>query len=356
VLFAPDDARVLGEYGKTLTAQGRSDDALAFLERAIELQPSDWSFFSAQGVAYDQKGAYQAAQASYERALSLKPGEPTVLNNAALSHMQTGDLDGAERLLEQATPGNADYPRIAQNLTLVRNLKAAHPQATVAAGPAPAPIAAVPVVPTPIVPPHVEAVAIEPPGPPSSPVAQFPDPVESPPLANVAPETEVADTAPAVLPKAAETEAEKPSRSLAQLQADPTVHMAPIPKPAPVAPPRTATAKPAAAPMKHQTAEKEHPQPPAKVASVHSQLPVHTAYYVQAGAYASEERAGKQAASLDSLGARVWPATVAGHALYRVRIGPFLDVKQASTAISQAKVMGQVDLQIVTEDLKMVSE
>lgn len=48
VLLAPDDARVLGEYGKTLIAMGRTDDALAFLERAVELQPKDWSLFSAQ--------------------------------------------------------------------------------------------------------------------------------------------------------------------------------------------------------------------------------------------------------------------------------------------------------------------
>jgi len=55
VLFAPDDPRVLGEYGKTLAAQAKSDDALAFLERAIQLQPGEWSLYSAQGVAYDQK-------------------------------------------------------------------------------------------------------------------------------------------------------------------------------------------------------------------------------------------------------------------------------------------------------------
>ena len=36
VLIAPDNARVLGEYGKNLAAQGRSEDALAFLERAID--------------------------------------------------------------------------------------------------------------------------------------------------------------------------------------------------------------------------------------------------------------------------------------------------------------------------------
>src|SRR5262245_36346642 len=65
VLFAPDDPRVLGEYGKTLVAQARSDDALAFLERAIQLNPSDWTLYSASGVAYDQKGIYKSAQIAY---------------------------------------------------------------------------------------------------------------------------------------------------------------------------------------------------------------------------------------------------------------------------------------------------
>src|SRR6266550_8438430 len=127
VLFAPDDARVLGEYGKTLIAMGRADDALAFLERAVELQPKDWSLFSAQGVAYDQKGEFLAAQAAYGRALQLKPGDPTVLSNAALSYVQTGDLDGAEALLMQASPSSAEFPRIANNLALVRSLKNSRP-------------------------------------------------------------------------------------------------------------------------------------------------------------------------------------------------------------------------------------
>ncbi len=135
VLIAPDNAVVLGEYGKNLAAQGRSDDALAFLERAIELQAGDWTLYSAQGMAYDQKANYRAAQASYARALTLKPGEPTILNNAALSYMQAGDLDSAEKLLLQAPPGSPDYPRIAQNLALVQSLRAAQATKTAAVVP-----------------------------------------------------------------------------------------------------------------------------------------------------------------------------------------------------------------------------
>jgi Flp pilus assembly protein TadD len=136
VLLAPDDARVLGEYGKTLIAMGRTDDAIAFLERAVELQPKDWSLLSAEGVAYDQKGEYLAAQAAYGRALQLKPGDPTVLSNAALSYVQTGDLDEAEALLMQASPSSVEFPRIASNLALVRSLKSSRPLQATALAPA----------------------------------------------------------------------------------------------------------------------------------------------------------------------------------------------------------------------------
>ena len=123
ILFSADDGRVLTEYGKTLVSLGRSDDAISFLERAMQLLPPDWSVYSALGVAYDQKGNYPAARAAYSQALTLKPGEPTVLNNAAMSYMQSGDLESAQRLLQQAAPGTTEFPRISQNMTLVQSLK-----------------------------------------------------------------------------------------------------------------------------------------------------------------------------------------------------------------------------------------
>jgi cell division protein FtsN len=70
---------------------------------------------------------------------------------------------------------------------------------------------------------------------------------------------------------------------------------------------------------------------------------------VQAGAFATEERAGKIAATLDSMGARVVAATVDGHSVYRVRIGPFLDVRQANAAMEAAHSLGHADVRLVTE-------
>lgn len=122
MLVMPDNARVIGEYGKTLVQQGRSKESLDFLKRAVQLVPGDWSYYSAMGVAYDQNGDYPNARAAYQQALAIQPGNPSVLNNYALSRMQAGDLAGARQLMAQVSPAGAADPKIAQNVALLASL------------------------------------------------------------------------------------------------------------------------------------------------------------------------------------------------------------------------------------------
>lgn len=196
VLVAPDDPRIVGEYGKTLVAKGETSDALAFLGRAISLQPNDWMLYSAQGVAYDQSGNYPAAYEAYSKALALKPGEPSVLSNAGLSRLQAGDLDGAEKLLKAATQSGADNGRIARNLALLESLKDKK-------------VSAAPVPPAPTAPAVETAKAA--PAAPQAPAAA--------PVPRVVQTSLPAPAAPAA-----------PLTGIAALAADPTVVMAPIPR------------------------------------------------------------------------------------------------------------------------------
>lgn len=121
MLIAPDNPQVVAEYGKTLLQQGRPAEAIPFLNRALELQASDWSVYSALGVAYDQTNDHAHAKFAYERALTLKPGAPQVLNNYAMSRMLAGDLDGARRLMAQAS--TSSDPKIAANIALLASMK-----------------------------------------------------------------------------------------------------------------------------------------------------------------------------------------------------------------------------------------
>jgi Flp pilus assembly protein TadD len=123
MLVASDDHRVVGEYGKTLAEKGRASEAVQFLTRAVALQPAEWSYYSALGVAYDQTGDQNAARAAYEQALKLKPGDAAILNNYALSRMLAKDPDGARALIERAQKaGGASDPKIARNIELIEKL------------------------------------------------------------------------------------------------------------------------------------------------------------------------------------------------------------------------------------------
>ncbi|HEY0283452.1 MAG TPA: tetratricopeptide repeat protein [Rhizomicrobium sp.] len=122
MLVAPDDPRVVGEYGKVLVQQGRGPEALNFLKRAIELQPGDWTLYSALGVTYDQIKDPVKARDAYQRALVLKPGEAAVLNNFALSRMLAGDPAQAKTLMAQAAASGSNEPKIAHNLALIDGL------------------------------------------------------------------------------------------------------------------------------------------------------------------------------------------------------------------------------------------
>jgi len=128
MLVAPDDPRVIGEYGKVLAQQGQSKAAIPFLKRATELEPKDWTVYSALGVAYDQNDDHPHARLAYEHALELAPGEPTVLNNYAVSRMLDGDLPGAQRLLARASASDSTAnPKIANNVQMLATLKGPAP-------------------------------------------------------------------------------------------------------------------------------------------------------------------------------------------------------------------------------------
>lgn len=141
MLVAGTDPRVAGEYGKVLTQEGYAKDAVTVLTKAVQLNGTDWTLYSALGVAYDQMDDHVNARKSYDRALAMKPGEPSILNNYAISRMLAGDYDGAVQMLSSL---HSSDPKIAANLSKASELKAAHaPKAAVVQASASTPAATV---------------------------------------------------------------------------------------------------------------------------------------------------------------------------------------------------------------------
>jgi len=136
MLMAPDDARVIGEYGKVMAQENRGQDAVAFLKRATQLDPNDWSLWSALGVGYDETNDPKDAASAYQRALALKPGEPAVLNNYGMSRMLAGDMTGAQMMFAQA---RSNDPKVTNNAAMLAEIQATRAPAHMIAAPAPAP-------------------------------------------------------------------------------------------------------------------------------------------------------------------------------------------------------------------------
>jgi Flp pilus assembly protein TadD len=119
LLAKPNDAAVVSEVGKVRLASGQLPNAVALLQRAVELDPGDWKSRSALGVAYDRLGESAKAEETYRAALGISPNNPVVLNNLALSRVLANDLPGARDLLQRAVASSRSDVRVRQNLALL---------------------------------------------------------------------------------------------------------------------------------------------------------------------------------------------------------------------------------------------
>ncbi|MBA4010524.1 MAG: hypothetical protein C0481_01535 [Phenylobacterium sp.] len=80
-------ARALQGQGITLSLQGRSDEAIATLQRAVEADPGAWRAWNALGREYDNRTQWTQAEAAYAQAMSASGGDALVLNNRGYSRL-----------------------------------------------------------------------------------------------------------------------------------------------------------------------------------------------------------------------------------------------------------------------------
>jgi Flp pilus assembly protein TadD/cell division septation protein DedD len=119
----PDDAALLGEYGKARLAARDLPGALETLGAAASRAPADWSLPSAMGIAYDLRGEHEKAQEAYLAALTISPNNPSVMNNLALSLALSGNLDGGIARLETLAPPMRGSAQARQSLALLYAVK-----------------------------------------------------------------------------------------------------------------------------------------------------------------------------------------------------------------------------------------
>ncbi|MFN3352356.1 MAG: tetratricopeptide repeat protein [Brevundimonas sp.] len=123
LLALPNHRDLLLMAGRAHIARGQAFYGVASLERARDLEPSDWRAWSLLGVAYQQVRRSADAEAAWAQGLLLAPDNPTLLANVAMARLTAGNPAEAEALLRRAVAQPGASLKVSQNLALVLGLQ-----------------------------------------------------------------------------------------------------------------------------------------------------------------------------------------------------------------------------------------
>ncbi len=95
----PNDARLQVFMGSFLSGAGSPEEALPYLQKAIEQSPSKQIILFELGQTQIQLGKYQDAVATFKKAYELAPAFQQAAVNYAAALIYAGNLDGASKIL-----------------------------------------------------------------------------------------------------------------------------------------------------------------------------------------------------------------------------------------------------------------
>lgn len=99
----PDDSRVTLLKGRYFYEHGRFDDAVDYLQQAIQFRPDEIIAYCLLGdILSEIQGNYRASIAMLEQALDHNPNNAILLNNLAYNYLMVDELEKARRVLDRA--------------------------------------------------------------------------------------------------------------------------------------------------------------------------------------------------------------------------------------------------------------
>lgn len=81
----PDDGAVWYDRGHAIWHPGRYEEALTDLDRALKLKPDNDGAWNNRGIALDDLGRYEEAVASYDKALEIRPNDEAAWYNRGIA-------------------------------------------------------------------------------------------------------------------------------------------------------------------------------------------------------------------------------------------------------------------------------
>ena len=123
-------AKALEGEGIALSMLGRSDDALAVLQKAVTDDPTAWRAWNALAGEYDLRRDWNNAEAAYDHANANSDGAAIVLNNRGYSRLLQGRFAAAREDFVAALQKKPDLAAARTNLRLAMAMQGEYDRAT----------------------------------------------------------------------------------------------------------------------------------------------------------------------------------------------------------------------------------
>lgn len=127
-------ARALQGQGIVLSLMGRSDPAVAMLQRAVAEDPAAWRAWNALGSEYDSRGRWAEAEDAYAKAMASSDAAAQVFNNRGYSRLLQHRRDEAVADFVAALQKRPDMAEARTNLRLALAMHGDYDRAVVAGG------------------------------------------------------------------------------------------------------------------------------------------------------------------------------------------------------------------------------
>ncbi|NJL58362.1 MAG: tetratricopeptide repeat protein [Desulfobacteraceae bacterium] len=102
--------------GTTLQAQRRTDEAIAYFKKALEIMPDFTAIYNNLGLAYSDKGNFDEALKSFQKVIEADPNYSKAYYNMGNLYQSRGFLDDAIRCYRKAIELEPDYVKAYSSL------------------------------------------------------------------------------------------------------------------------------------------------------------------------------------------------------------------------------------------------
>lgn len=117
--FPPTLPNAWNNLGILAAREGRTDDAIALFQRALQIDADHSVALQNLGNAYRQKKDWANARKELTRSVDLNPDDPEANYGLGMVFAQTGDTQHAEAYLQNAIKVRPEYPEALNNLGIL---------------------------------------------------------------------------------------------------------------------------------------------------------------------------------------------------------------------------------------------